>query len=115
MLADVNIDKYLGSMHNVLASCFCATANNYQSVLDRYFFIGLIERGQESIDVLAELLGKKKVEIPHMNVSTKREEAESESISMGVRKEFYENNILDYKIYEYCAIKLDESIDCILQ
>ena len=40
MLGGVSVNNYLGSMHNVLASCFCATESNYQSVLDRYFLLG---------------------------------------------------------------------------
>ena len=35
--------------------------NNYKEILNRYFFIGITERMQESVNKLAEIFNKRKI------------------------------------------------------
>ena len=98
--------NYINGHQNLLANFFPCNENNYKEVLDRYFFIGIVEQMQESIDKLADLSGKTKIELPTLNISKKDDQAIN--LSPEFIKSFKEYNSLDYKIYEYCLEKFSK-------
>ncbi|MCB0728761.1 MAG: hypothetical protein KDD00_14960 [Ignavibacteriae bacterium] len=88
---------------NFLSSLFPCDENNYKEVLDKYYFIGIVEKMQESIDKLAYKLNKKTIIVPRVNVSEK--DSQLDEITQEVKDEFRKSNSLDYLIYEYCLEK----------
>ena len=73
------------------------TLNNYQQVLEKQFlYIGISERLQNSVDILAQQLGFSSIEVPQTNVSER-----TETLPEGAREEFEENNLLEISIYKY--------------
>ncbi len=90
---------------NFLSGLIPCDESNYKEVLDRYFFIGIVEHMQESFDKLAKLLGKKKFKVPVMNQSIK--DSQISEVTPEVIEEFKENNKLDYKVYHYCLEKFN--------
>jgi hypothetical protein len=84
---------------NLIASTLPCTEADYKQVLDRYFFVGITESLQESMDRLALLLHKKPVDVPKSNVMQRDEE--QEAITPLMHRRFRADNELDYRIYEY--------------
>ena len=82
---------------NVLATLLRCDELNYREVIDRYFFVGSVERLQESLDVLADLLEKPPVKVPVLNSAPRDEVLTPEE-----EAQFLENNQLDDMIYRYC-------------
>ena len=70
-----------------------------------HFFIGILEDGQKSLDVLSDLVNKPYLKLPHINKtqrSTDHMQLTNDEID-----EFVKKNELDYLIYNYCKQKLD--------
>ena len=107
LIKDIDIETHLFSRQNILAKSFCVTEDNYKEGLDKYIFIGVLEKGQLSMDLLARLIDKKSMKIPHENISSQRRESQLENLSEVVQKRFYEENKLDYLVYDHCLEKLD--------
>lgn len=100
---DIPLLNQLKFNRNFLSSLIPCDETNYKEVLDRYFFIGIVEHMQESFNKLAKLLNKKKLVIPVMNQSIKDEQ--TSQITPELIEKFKENNKLDYKVYNYCLEK----------
>ena len=95
-----SLENFIMGEENFLAKRFPCNEENYKDVLDRYFFIGIVEKMQESFDRLADLTSKKRIKLPLVNKSVKDDQ--SSKLSEDFIKRFKENNKLDYLIYEYC-------------
>lgn len=96
-------DRLLGN-RNYMANRFPCDEFNYKKVLDRYNFVGITDKSQESIDKLADLIGKHKVKLPLKNKSSKT--VDSNQLSPALVNRFKDINRLDYKIYDYSLHKL---------
>lgn len=73
------------------------TLENYQEIIDeKFLFIGTTERLKDSVDMLANLLGKTTVNIPRWNTSSWDENVEDR-----LRSTFSHNNPLATSIYDY--------------
>ena len=103
---NTTLEKYLNEKKNYLANLFPCNDLNYKEVLDRYFFIGIVERMQESFDKLAELAGNEKVTLPFVNKSDKDEQISK--LSEEFIRKYKEKNELDYRIYNYCIEKFSK-------
>jgi hypothetical protein len=90
---------------NYLASIFPCNQDNYKEVLDRYEFIGILEHSQESLDQLADFLGKPRVVLPHVNKTNSG--GDTLELDQSLLDEFRELNALDYAIYEYALAKFE--------
>jgi hypothetical protein len=78
------------------------TLGNYRRLIDKYFIhVGVTERMQESVDVLAERLGKPKVELERRNVTPRDDGPAPEAI-----ERFKERHQLEYALYNY-ALELN--------
>lgn len=107
-LQDLSVDSYLKkndndwishSSTNWMAYVLGCDENNYQEILDKYFFIGVFEEFETSTRILAKLLNKPFYDIPH-----KRKGQADKSlgdISENAKNAFKEKNKLDYLIYNY--------------
>lgn len=73
--------------------------HNHEEVLGRHEFIGLTERIQESLDYLADQLGKPRILVPRVNAH----EGESAPIPADVARRFRARNGLDYKVYHHAV------------
>ncbi len=104
-IANIPLSKFLTLMPNYMSTLFPCDEANYREVLDRYFFIGILERMQESVDKLAALSGKRGFTVKKQNVSPKDEQ--QDLLDDQILKEFKEINQLDYKIYDYCVEKFN--------
>jgi len=81
---------------------FDLTMENFQKRLEeRFVHIGVMERFQESVNRIAERLGKKPVEVPELNQSSRGREPSPEAVNR-----FRERCQLEYAIYHW-AMKLN--------
>ena len=95
------LEKRLLLRKNYIAARMPCDEFNYQEKLDRYFFIGLVERYQESFNSLAELIKKPYIKLKVYNNAFKSPMKLSENFI----SEFKEVNKLDYQIYNYVKKK----------
>lgn len=100
---DTTLKDFTEVFPNYMASLIPCNEENYKKVLDRYFFIGIVEELQESMDILADLINKKKISVPFENVSVKDEQMSE--LNEEVVNKFRISNGLDYCIYNYCLEK----------
>lgn len=105
---DTNLAIFLKNRVNQISKLFPCDESNYKEVLDRYFFIGIVERMQESFDILASLIGKKKIKIPVINQSKK--DSQVSGLTSGEINNFRNENNLDYLVYDYCVEKFTKII-----
>ena len=92
-----SLEKRLLLRKNYMAERIPCDHSNYSKILERYFFIGLVERYQESFDKLGDLIGKPRVKLKVFNkILRPKIQLSDEFIS-----EFKELNHLDYQIYDY--------------
>jgi hypothetical protein len=78
--------------------------NNYENFLDNnYFFIGLTEQLEDSLQKLSGILKKKinKDLVPRLKVTGR--DKQYESLSGTEINAFRQANILDYNLYNYCT------------
>jgi len=93
----ITLLEALARKENYLSERIPCTEDNYREMLSRYHFIGIMEYLQESFDVLAKLLDKPSVVIPHANKSSREDYLLTEEFVA----DFKARNRLDYLIYEY--------------
>jgi hypothetical protein len=101
------LTDFFDSNKNLLAYYLPCDESNYKEILDRYFFIGITERMQESFDKLANILNKRKIRIPHLNKSDKDEQISI--LTKDFIEKFKEKNKLDYMIYDYCIERFNKT------
>ncbi len=99
----LNLEPMLQISNNLISAMIPCDQYNYKQMLDRYFFIGITEFLQESLDKFAKLTGKKKVSVPKINTSSR--DHQLENLSPAFIEKFKDNNKLDYMIYDYCMEK----------
>lgn len=104
---DYSLETSLNVSDNMIAGMIPCDESNYKEVLDKYFFIGIVEHMQESMDKFALLTGKKKIEVKAENKSQR--DSQVSELSSSVINKFKENNKLDYLIYEYCLERFHNS------
>lgn len=110
-----SIEDHLLLRPNYIAHRFPATFDNYREVIDRYFFVGILEEGQTNIDILAAIMGKPSKPLPWVNSTQKgiennlcAEELSQESQELVAR--FRSDNALDYLIYDYCVERFKRTL-----
>lgn len=97
--ADEPIADRLLLRPNYIANLMRCNNSNYLDVLRQYFFIGIMEKYQESFDRLSMLTGKPPVTLRKYNESPRS----SFGISSKLISDFKEANQLDYKMYDYAT------------
>lgn len=102
-----SLEDNLFSHRNYLAKRFPATESNYRDVVERYIFIGIVEKLQDSLDQLARLCDRPKVKIRHINSGTYNRNPEQVGLSHELQQRFREENALDYKIYDLCKNRFE--------
>ncbi|MBS1553131.1 MAG: hypothetical protein JST15_13780 [Bacteroidetes bacterium] len=101
-----SLKQVISNDANLISKLIPCNENNFREVLDRYFFIGIVEKMQESFDKLAELVNKKKITLPFSNRSEKDDQLSK--LSPEFKAEFKKKNYLDYMIYDYCLEKFNK-------
>lgn len=81
---------------NLLSEIIPCTWDNYKEVIDRYWFVGICEDMQTSMDVLADMLGHESEDVPLLNTA-----ARDTVLTPDIIREFKHKNRLDYRIYYY--------------
>jgi hypothetical protein len=104
----ISLTQHLLERENYIASVLDCTLENYKEVLDRYFFIGITEHLQASMDKLAALLNKRKVKIPVLNLSQR--DSQVSNLPPGMINRFKAANELDYRIYNYCLTRFRQTL-----
>lgn len=93
-----SLEDRLLARPNYLAGILPATRENYREVLDRYFFIGILEEGQAAVDALAAALGRRSRPLPRLNRTFG-----SADVSPALVERFRSLNELDYLIYAHAV------------
>lgn len=101
-------EAHIFTRPNYLARMLSVDEGNFEESMKKYFFIGILERAQESMDRLALAIGKKPIELPWVNrTQGGGEESDTHGLSSEVMERFRSVNALDYRIYEYCLERFD--------
>jgi len=103
----VSLAQHLLERKNYIAGILDCTIDNYKDVLDRYFFIGITGHLQSSLDKLADLLDKRKVKLPVLNLSQR--DSQASNLSPEMINRFKAANELDYRIYDYCLTRFRQT------
>ncbi|MBN1224487.1 MAG: sulfotransferase family 2 domain-containing protein [Candidatus Aminicenantes bacterium] len=75
------------------------TSDNYRNIVkSRFLWIGVVECLQSSVDLLADILGFDKIEIPRINPSIRDEELKPE-----IKEAFIARNSLEFAIYDHAC------------
>ena len=104
------LEDHVFSGSNYLAGRFPATLENYKEVIDRYFFVGILEQAQASLDILAHMIGKPPRKFPWENATRQSNGPASDELSDELVAKFREQNSLDYLVYDYCVQKFREKL-----
>ena len=96
---DISLEEFLLSEPNWMAARFPCNRSDYREVLGRYFFIGILEYPQRTLDKLAELLGKPPVQAPLENVTQR--DSRAVNLKPELVEQFRKINELDYLIYDF--------------
>lgn len=100
-----SLEDHLFTRPNYMAERFCATQSDYMEIIDKYDFIGILEEGQASLDLLARITGKTRLELPWENRTAENAKSATAELSDDCINRFRQENELDYLIYEYCTEK----------
>jgi hypothetical protein len=103
-----NIVDHLNLRKNYLANRFPVTETNYKEIIDKYFFVGILEYIKPSIEILSTILRKNNTNIPWLNKTNIKNT--NYLLSDKLIEEFKSNNVLDYKVYHYCLEKFKASL-----
>jgi hypothetical protein len=100
-----SIEEHLSLRPNYLANRFPATIDNYKDVINRYFFVGILEKSETSHALLSSMMGRRLAPLPWLNKtrSDTRKDTEYEMMSEELITQFRKANALDYLIYDYCV------------
>jgi hypothetical protein len=104
----ISLERHLLERENYIAGIMDCTLDNYRDILDRYFFIGITEHLQLSMDKLAELMNKPKVKLPVLNRSPR--DSQVSGLALEIIRRFKTINELDYRIYEYCLTRFRQTL-----
>jgi len=94
------LEESLLTRPNYMSERFPCTVDDYRKVIDRYFFVGIVEHAQESMDKLADLLAKPRLQLGVENQSER--DSQFENLSPKLLEKFRKENALDYLLYDYC-------------
>jgi hypothetical protein len=101
------LEAHLTTRPNYISKVLCVDESNYRERLDQYFFVGIIEEGQKSMDMLARLIGKAPIQLPWANRTKSKDSKQQEVLSDATIAKFKEDNALDFKVYAYCKQRFE--------
>jgi hypothetical protein len=99
------LGEYLRTASGAFLLHFDCTADDWRQVLDRYWFIGTLDRLEECLAFLAREMGKPLGEVPRLNETPRAEQPDPADVET-----FRRNNRLDYEIYEEIRTRLDRRL-----
>ena len=91
------IEERLLLRNNYMAFSLQCDEDNYLDVLEQYFFIGIMEKYQQSFNLLSNMMDKPSVKLKNYNCGSRQKY----NLSASFIDEFRAKNQLDYKIYDY--------------
>lgn len=96
----LELEDYILKENNYYSRLFECDINNYKERLEKYFFIGVMEYYNNSIDLLSRKL-QMNVNRSIPNINRSNSEKYYGILSEEIKQEFKKSNRLDYLIYEY--------------
>lgn len=98
------LQEFIDRNRNLLAYYLgCDEIDDFRDVLDKYFFIGVTENLQNSMNKLAKMVNKSELRVPVFNKSEKDEQISL--LTQEFKVKFKKDNELDYEIYQYTKDK----------
>ncbi len=107
----IDIEEHFEIRPNYMATILHADEKNYKEVIDRYFFVGILEEMEKSIQILSNLTGNKYYKLSWINRTKLDSKTSSETLSKSTIDKFKEINSVDYLIYNYVSEKLNKTIN----
>jgi hypothetical protein len=107
----IDIEEHFKIRPNYMATILNANEDNYKQIIDRYFFIGIVEEMEKSIRILSELTEKKYYKLPWINRTKIDPKINSEKLAKSIIDKFKEINKVDYLIYDYVSERLKRQIN----
>ena len=106
-----DIEEHFTIRPNYIATILNADEDNYKEIIDRYFFVGILEEMDKSIQILSKLIGRKYYKLPWINRTKLDSKTNSEQLSKSTIDTFKEINNVDYLIYNYAFDRLNSKIN----
>jgi len=100
---DKTLDERVDEVTNFVQRVLGCEAQAWRAHLERYWFVGVTERLQESFDVLADRLDKPRIEVPTEN-ATSRDGLRPSAEAMA---RFRARCVVDHEIHAYAQRRLD--------
>lgn len=104
-------DEMLLKRVNYFATTLCCDESNYKTRIDSYWHMGITSRVQDSLDMIADAIGVKRVTVARRNVT----DPASVTFSEAAIEEFKEKSTLDQAIYDYAASVANKTYDAMHQ
>jgi hypothetical protein len=104
LTGEESIERLLSDRPNWLCERFRCLADDMETILSRYFFIGITEESQASFDRLADKLGKPRVRLPSRNGTEPR----GFPVDEERMAQFRQVHDLDYRLYHRCLERWQE-------
>ncbi|MBI5461691.1 MAG: sulfotransferase family 2 domain-containing protein [Gammaproteobacteria bacterium] len=109
------IEKHLSNRKNYLAGVLGVGQDDFKTLLDKYAFIGVLEKSDISVEILAWLLGKNKTALPWENKTFDGGKRSQDALPKHLIEQFEAENELDYAIYNYAIDRLNALKDAYQQ
>ncbi len=106
-----DIEEHFTIRPNYIATILNADEKNYKEAIDRYFFVGILEKMDKSIKILSNLIRKNHYKLPWINKTKLDSKTNSDKLSKSKIDKFKEINNVDYLIYNYTLKKLNATIN----
>lgn len=105
-----SVEECLLGRPNYISTVLQVTETDFRDALDRYFFIGILEEAQTSLDMLATMIGRKSLRMPFTNRTGKIPGTDLKDLPAELVAKFREINRLDYLIYDYSVERFKKAL-----
>jgi hypothetical protein len=101
----VSLEERLRRARNPVSRNLGFDGSNAEAFLQGFFLVGLTERLQDTIDLLAHSIGRESIQVPRENAAKKQRQAE---VPPDAIERFRENNRMDYELYDTAVAMFTE-------
>lgn len=100
------VEERLARMHNPMSRFLGFSEGDAKEFLKTFFFVGITEQMQASMDLLAHSIGKPPVEVPLVNVTKKK----GSDVAPEAVEQFTKDNELDFQLYRAAVELLNDRL-----
>lgn len=98
-----SLESFIENYNPRMQSIIPFSSNEFKTVMNRYFFVGILEKMEESIEKLSSLIGKSVLVAPRLNETNK-----SSGYNSQLRELFEDRSPVEVDFYTYCLDRFKE-------